>query len=165
MQGFPNSTTLFCDMSFPLVSCILTECMRISNCRLRFSCVFLQVITKNICLPPDDFKSLYDIFSKKHFHSPVTQGQNNRKRSANSLPYNNYALCIMNYALKKGSTQWHEQPPSRRSRSHFSIHNSLYTNKTYRSLSARRRGILVYSVYSVDSSLVSIGVHSWFSIM
>ena len=27
--------------------------------------------------------------------------QNNRKRSANSLPYNNYALCIMNHALKK----------------------------------------------------------------
>ncbi len=56
------------------------------------------------------------------------------------------------------------QPPSRRSRSHFSIHNSLYTNKTYRSLSARRGGILVYSVYSVDSSLVSIRVHSWFKI-
>ena len=37
------------------------------------------------------------------------------------------------------------QPPSRRSRLHFSIQNSLYTNKTYRRLSARRRGIRVQS--------------------
>ena len=36
-----------------------------------------------------------------HGFITAARRQNNRKRSANSLPYNNYALCIMNYALKK----------------------------------------------------------------
>ena len=44
----------------------------------------------------------------------------------------------------------------------FQHSDSIMNNKLLRRLSARRRGILVYSVYSVDSSLVFISVHSWF---
>ena len=73
----------------------------------------------------------------------------------------------MHYALQKGSTQWHEQPPSRRSRWLSSIHNSLCTNKIHRILSARRRGIdCLFSV--IRTTIVHFLVFSqrfslWFS--
>ena len=72
-----------------------------------------------------------------------------------------FLVFLKRFSARHRSSTWccsrlakRRQPPSRRSRSHFSIQNSLHTNKTYRSLSARRRGISVYSVYSVDSKML-----------
>ena len=82
-----------------------------------------------------------------------------------------FLVFLKRFSPKPRATAWdslplakRRQPPSRRSRWPFSTQKSFYSNKFFSRLSARRRGILVYSVCSVDSSFVFIRVHSWFKI-